>query len=101
MASERPGQRDRLRGREGQVEAGDRLAAGRGLQAERLAVDRIATGQHRDELVGLDLAVEAEIPGGVAEPVALGLALAGVVVLGPFGDLVEVVAVLAGAELAD
>jgi len=36
MAAERPGQRDGLRGREGQVEARDRLAAGRGLQAERL-----------------------------------------------------------------
>ena len=101
MAAERPGQRDRLRGREGWVEAGDRLAAGSGLQSEQLAVDRIAAGQHRDELVGLDLAVEAEMLGGVAEPVALGLALAGVVVLSAFGDLVEVVTLLAGAELPD
>jgi hypothetical protein len=36
MAAERPGQGDRLRCREGEIEAGDRLAAGRGLQAERL-----------------------------------------------------------------
>ena len=37
MAAERPGQRDRLRRREGEIEAGDRLAARRRLQAERLA----------------------------------------------------------------
>ena len=58
MAAERPGQGDRLRRREGQIEAGDRLAPRRRLQAEGLAVDRVAPGQHRAELVGLDLAVK-------------------------------------------
>ena len=100
-AAERPGQRDRLRRREGEVEAGDRFSVGRGLQAERIAAGRVAAGQHEDQLLALDLAVEAEELGAVAEPVALGLALAGVVVLGAFGDFAQVVALLAGAELAD
>ena len=64
-------------------------------------VERVAAGQHRGQLVGLDLAVEAEVRGGAADPVALGLALAGVVVLGAFGDLLGVVALLADAELPD
>ena len=68
---------------------------------QRLAVDRVAAGQHRVELVGLDLAGEAQVLGGVAEPFPGDLALAGVVVLRAFGDLVEVVALLAFAELAD
>jgi hypothetical protein len=38
---------------------------------------------------------QPEVAGGVAEPVALGLTLAGVIVLGAFGNLVEAVAVLA------
>jgi hypothetical protein len=101
VSAERPGQRDRLRRREGQIEAGDGLAARCRLQAEQLAVDRVAPGQHRDELVGLDLAVETQQLGPLAEPGALGLALARVVVLGAFGDLAEVVALLAYSELAD
>jgi hypothetical protein len=52
-------------------------------------------------LLGLDLTVEAEALGGVADPFSGRLALAGVVVLGAFGDLVEVVALLSYAELAD
>ena len=47
------------------------------------------------------LALEAEVLGAVAEPVALGLTLARVIVLGAFGDLGFVVALLAGAELPD
>jgi hypothetical protein len=58
-------------------------------------------GEHRRELPGLDLAVEAGLSGGVAGPLSGGLALAGVVVLSAFGHLVEVVALLAGAELSD
>ena len=54
-----------------------------------------------DELVRADLAFEAEVRGGVADPLAGRLALAGVVVLGAFGDLVEVVALLAAPELSD
>ena len=99
--AERPGQRDRLRRREGEVEAGDRAAAADRAEAERLAVDRAAAGQHRGQLLAVDLAVEAEKGGRGADPVALRLALAGVVVLGAFGDLLQVVGLLARAELAD
>jgi hypothetical protein len=87
MAAERPGQRDRLRRRQGQVEAGDRLAPRRRLQPERLTVERVLSDQHRVELGGLDLAGEIEVGSSLAEPVALGLALARVVILGGFGDL--------------
>jgi len=98
MAAERPGERDRLRSREGEVEAGNRLAVRCRLQPERFAANRVVAGQHRDELVGVDLALQAEVGGGVAEPVALCLALAGVIVLGSFGDLVEIISLHARAE---
>ena len=71
------------------------------LHPERLAAGGIDAGQHRDELVGIDLALQAEILGCVAEPAALSLSFAGVVVLGSFGDLVEVVALLARSHLPD
>jgi hypothetical protein len=58
-------------------------------------------GQHRRQLIGLHRAVEAKVLGRVAEPLPLGLSLAGVVVLSAFGDLVEVVALLSYAELAN
>jgi hypothetical protein len=96
---ERPGQRNRLRRREGEVEAGD--SALDLAQPEQIASRGIAAGQHRDELVGLDLAGEAEVIGGVSHPIALGLTLAGVVVLGAFGDLFQVIALLAATELPD
>lgn len=62
--------------------AGDELVAaaatagpaGLALQiAERLAGNRVVAGQHRDELIRLDLAIKTEVLGGVAEPIALGL----------------------------
>src|SRR5215218_4287872 len=98
-SSQRPGERDRLRRREGEIEAGDRAAVDV-AQPERLARGGMAAGQHRDELVGLDLAGEPEILGPIAEPLTWGLALARVVVLGAFGDLLQVVALLAAAELS-
>ena len=101
LAAERPGERDRLRRREGEVEAGDRAAPGDVAEAERLAGRRVAAGQHRGQALGVDLAVEAQVDGGGAGPVALGLTAAGVVVLGAFGDPFGVVALLAGAELPD
>jgi len=55
-------------------------------QAQRLAVGRVVAGEHGDELLGVNLAVEPQVFGGIAEPVALGLAR--VVVLGAFGDFV-------------
>ena len=65
---------------------GTGLAPGDVTEAERLAGRRVAAGQHRGQAVGVDLAVEAEVGGGRADPVALGLTAAGVVVLGAFGD---------------
>src|SRR5665811_53364 len=96
-----PKQGGRLGDREGEIEAGNRAAPADGAQAQRLAGRRVAAGQHRRQLVGLDRAVEAQVFGRVAEPLTLGLALAGVVVLSAFGDLVEVVALLSYAELAN
>jgi hypothetical protein len=101
-AAEGPEQRGRLGRREGEVEAGDRAARRHAAHPEqRLAVCRVVAGQHRDELVLADLAVEAQAGSGVADPLARHLALAGVVVLGAFGDLAQVVALLSFAELAD
>ena len=48
-----------------------------------------------------DLARELQLAGGVAHPLPGDLALAGVVVLRAFGDLLQVVGLLADAELAD
>ena len=58
-------------------------------------------GEHRHERFGVNGALQAQLGGGVSEPVADGLALAAVVVLGAFGDLVEVVALLAASQLPD
>jgi hypothetical protein len=99
--AERPGQGDRLGSGEGEIEAGDRAFAGNGAKPKRPARGRVHPGQHRDELVGLDLARETKLAGGVAQPLACLLALAGVVVLGAFGHLLQVVALLAFSELAD
>ena len=98
--AERPEQRGRLRDREGEIEAGDSASAADRTQAQRLARSRVAAGQHRGQLVGFDHPVQAELLCRVTEPLALGLALAGVVVLSAFGHLVEVVALLSYAELA-
>jgi hypothetical protein len=97
-AAEPPEQRDRLWRREGQIEAGDRAVSWDALAAEqRIAVDRVAASEHRLELFGADLALKAQLLGGAADPLAGNLALAGVVVLGACGDLVEVVGLLAFA----
>jgi hypothetical protein len=101
LAAERPGERHRLRCREGEVEAGDGAATGDVAQAERITARRVAAGQHRRKPLGVDLAAQAQVDSGGAEPVALGLTAAGVVVLGAFGDPLGVVALLAGAELPD
>ena len=54
--TERPGQGNRLRCGEGEIEAGDRAVPGDGAKAKRLARRRVHAGQHRHKLVGLDLA---------------------------------------------
>lgn len=98
-STEAPKKRDGLRSREGEIEAGNR-AAGRDAarSQQRFAVYRVAAGEHGDELVLANLAFEAEASGGVADPLACLLALAGVVVLSAFSDFLEVVALLSFAE---
>lgn len=66
---------------------GDRTPAANGAQAQRLARGRVVASAHPRELGGVDVALKAEEGGGVTGPLALGLALTGVVVLGAFGDL--------------
>ena len=58
-------------------------------------------GEDRAEVVGGDLAVRARAAGLPPQPVAGGLARAGVVLLTPVGDGVEVVVLRAGHHLAD
>ena len=100
-SAEAPEERDGLGSGEGQIEAGDRATTAHGTQPQRLTVRRVVGGEHRCELVGPDLAGEAQLGGGVAHPLPGDLALAGVVVLRAFGDLLQVVHLLAGPELAD
>lgn len=100
-SAQAPEEGDRLRGREGQVEAGDRPAAADRSQPERLAARRVVTGEHPGQLIRLDLPGEVELDGGIAHPLPADLALAGVVVLRAFGDLLQVVHLLAGSELSD
>ena len=93
-----PEQRDRLRRREGVVEAGDAAAAAKG--DERLTVGGMLGSEDSAQLRRLDLPREAELLAARAHPAPRRLALAGVVVLDPGGDRVEIVGLLAMAELA-
>jgi hypothetical protein len=63
LVSERPQQRDRLRRREGEIEAGDgALAAGDAIcRDQRRAARGVAPGEHRPQGIGLDLSGEAEL----------------------------------------
>jgi hypothetical protein len=54
----------RLRCREGEIEAAER-PIGDVLHSEGLTAGRVGAGQHRGQLVGIDLALQAEIMGGV------------------------------------
>jgi hypothetical protein len=62
---------------------------------------RMAAGQHRCQGVRVDFSVQAEIAGGITQPLVLGLTAASVIVLGAFGDLLGVSALLARADLPD
>ena len=57
--------------------------------------------ENRTDLVFTDLALEFEILGSACEPVAGGLARAGVVVLDAAGDGVQVIELAALAELPE
>ena len=89
----------RLGGGEGGVEAGD---LGRPLgSAEPLPRSGMASLQDGVQVVGLDLAGQAEQVGAVAGPLAGGFAGTGVVVLDAGGDGVEVVLLHARRQLAE
>src|SRR5918995_761853 len=61
----------------------------------------VVAGEHRAQLIAHDVALESELGGSVAGPAPRRLALAGVVVLGAVGDLLQVVALLARSQLSD
>ena len=87
-----------LRCREREIETRDPVFAGLDQPGP---VDRAPAFEHRTQVGRVDLALEAEQHGRGAHPPARCFAVAEVVVLDTLGDRVEVVALLAGAELAD
>jgi hypothetical protein len=99
--SERPQERHRLRGLEGEIEA-RRAPPGTAGPAHELGVaDRIAAVQDRAKLIGSDQAAEAEPICAAPEPASGLLAIAQVVVLGAGGDGGEVVVGASRAEASD
>ena len=93
--------RDGLRRREREVKRGDRPVTD---LAQTRAIPGPHAAQQLRELVSLDGPGEAELRGARAEPAPGCLAAAGVVVLEPVGDRVDVVALRAAArptELCD
>jgi hypothetical protein len=95
----RPQHADRLRRREGEVEARHAVLADELLQG--LAGARISPGEHGVELVALNRPLETQLGCSRAGPPPRSLPLARVVVVGAAGDRVEVVGLLALAELSD
>ncbi len=68
LIAEGPGDRDRLRGRERQIEAGDGCSSGRSLrrQADRLAGDRVGQGdEHETEVFRGHLRARLQPPAAV------------------------------------
>ncbi len=61
----------------------------------------MAAGKHRAQLMGTDISFQAELPRGVSLPAARRLTFTGVIVLGAVCDLLQVVALLSGAQLSD
>ena len=95
--AEAPHQRDRLRGRQREVHAGP----GGVRLPQRLVGTGPPAGEDGAQVVGANLALEAEPVGAPAEPPAGDLADVEVVVLGAGEDLFEVVGLLAEAQAAD
>ena len=93
----------RLRCLERQVEAGHpaRVRAHRVAVRGQPAGAGTEPGEHGSQIVGVDLAVEAERLGAAADPLAVRLAGTGVVVVERLGDTGQVVGLLADAELGD
>jgi hypothetical protein len=94
---QRPQQRHRLRGPEGQIEPGH----GAGVTHQRLPVGRVRAGQHRAQRLGGHQPVQTEPGGGGAEPAAGRFAGAGVAGLDRGRDGGQVVLGAAVSELAD
>lgn len=92
-----PHEGHRLRCRQREVETGEQ----RGRGAEGVPGRRIVAGEDRAEIVGADLTVETDGGCARAEPSARCLPGVEVVVLGAVEHLLEVVRLLAEAELAD
>ena len=95
---EGPQHRHRFRGREREVEARDPVFAGLG---EPDTGTRVTAFEDTVQQLGFDDAVEVEEFRSAAGPLAGFFAVAEVVVLDTRRDRVEVVALLAGAELRD
>ena len=95
--AERPQDADGLRRREREIEPGD-LAVRR--VDELVRVGRVVRLEHRAQLCGVDVAVEAELLRR-RQPTTGCFAGTGVVVLDPLRDLIDVVLLLAHRELAD
>ena len=85
-----------LRGPEGQVEPGD--VTGLERTAEDLTGPGVLTGEHPQQLLILDLAVEPKPAAAGADPAAGRFPLTGVVVLPALRHLVDVVAPRIGAR---
>jgi hypothetical protein len=96
-SAERPRHRHRLRRGEGQIQRGDPVVR----PAERAPVSGAPPAEERDEVVVADRAVQAEVLGGRASPVARDLGPAEVVVLGAVRDRAQVVTLLTRRELPD
>ena len=101
-AAEGVEQRDRLRRRDGDVEAGHGgLAAARSHREQALAGGRVVAAEDELERLGVDLAGQGQVLGQAAVPSTGRFAGAEVVVLDAVGDGLQVVVVLARGELAD
>lgn len=97
LVAQAPDQRDRLGSRQGEVHP--RPAGVR--RPQRLVGAGPPAGEDGAQVVGADLALEAEAVGAPAEPPARRLADVEVVVLGAGEDFFEVVGLLADAQAAD
>jgi hypothetical protein len=97
LVPESPHQRHRLGCRQREFEPGPGGPGG----AQRLVAARATAGEHRSQLVALHRAAEPEAGGAGPDPAARRLAHGEVVVLGPVEDLLQVVRLLAEAQLPD
>jgi hypothetical protein len=93
----------RLRCLERQIESRHPTRVGSDLVAVRRQPARTGaeTGEHGTKILGVDLALETESRCTAADPLAVGLAGAGVVVVERLGDTRQLVRLLPDAQLRD